>query len=828
MTRATSTRRPRNSSGSGNDASSSRPPKLRRLHYFTRSRAKRAALLGGDQEGRNNLLSDEEVRNRTGILKPLVEEHSKALGVTGVDFNKVKNGQEHHTAEYELSDLVVRRGQPFTLTIKTDRAADATCDIVVVQFTFGTRPQGNKGTLLRLVLGLSTDAATLASPMTGNWTARAGKRDNSGLEVIVSPSPTALVGKYGVFIETMLKDDRKSKRRFEMEDEDVFVIFNPWCQEDVVYMADPDERFEYVLNDRGRIWVGSAFNNCGRPWNFGQFDNPVLEAALHLMDLAEIMDAARKSPVAFIRAISALANSCDDNGVLEGRWTKEYPKDCTVPWAWTGSVKIIAQFMETGKSVCFGQCWVFSGLVTSCKCDRFKSDGDCAKTDGGDGGGGNGRGGCQRGNGMDGGGGGGNDGDDSVLRSVGIPTRSVTNFESAHDTDCSMTIDTHFDEDDEPVTWRDDSVWNFHVWNESYFRRLDLPQGYDGWQAHDATPQETSEGVMRCGPAPVRAIKEGHVYLNYDTSFIFSEVNGDKITWKVSEDGDMEVIDVDPYSVGKNISTKAVGSIFRHDLTSDYKYPDGSPEERKVVAFVNQCGTRAEYMARKTAKDVEFKIVIQEGAVLGQDFQIAVKLKNKSEQLRHIRGRLTVLSSFYTGVPGKRIKGNRFDTEVQPNQESDLTLEIHTRDYLSKLNPEASLQVYVSLNVDETGQHYARSQAFTLAKPFLTITVSDVIRACTNAKGVVRFTNPLSVNLTNASFSLEGASVMSADVYVIPNPIKPGEEVTHEFTLCPRRAGTREIDATFTSDQLSGVDGSVEFEVQPEDESNGEQEEMLQ
>jgi hypothetical protein len=35
---------------------------------------------------------------------------------------------------------------------------------------------------------------------------------------------------------------------------------------------------------------------------------------------------------------------------------------------------------------------------------------------------------------------------------------------------------------------------NFHVWNESYFTRPDLPFGYDGWQAHDATPQETSEG----------------------------------------------------------------------------------------------------------------------------------------------------------------------------------------------------------------------------------------------------------------------------------------------------------------------------------------------
>lgn len=35
------------------------------------------------------------------------------------------------------------------------------------------------------------------------------------------------------------------------------------------------------------------------------------------------------------------------------------------------------------------------------------------------------------------------------------------------------------------------------MWNESWFRRLDLPDGYDGWQAHDATPQELSEGEKK-------------------------------------------------------------------------------------------------------------------------------------------------------------------------------------------------------------------------------------------------------------------------------------------------------------------------------------------
>lgn len=55
--------------------------------------------------------------------------------------------------------------------------------------------------------------------------------------------------------------------------------------------------------------------------------------------------------------------------------------------------------------------------------------------------------------------------------------------------------------------------------------RPDLPAGFGGWQALDATPQEESSqsGGYRTGPAPLKAIKDGNSVI-FDTNFLIAEV----------------------------------------------------------------------------------------------------------------------------------------------------------------------------------------------------------------------------------------------------------------------------------------------------------------
>ena len=70
-------------------------------------------------------------------------------------------------------------------------------------------------------------------------------------------------------------------------------------------------------------------------------------------------------------------------------------------------------------------------------------------------------------------------------------------------------------------------------------------------------------------------MKEGEVYLPYDTGFVFAEVSGDLVYWNVKKDGSMKARSVDKYSVGGSVSTKTPGSEEREDITDTYKYPEG-------------------------------------------------------------------------------------------------------------------------------------------------------------------------------------------------------------------------------------------------------------
>lgn len=71
-----------------------------------------------------------------------------------------------------------------------------------------------------------------------------------------------------------------------------------------------------------------------------------------------------------------------------------------------------------------------------------------------------------------------------VCRALGIPSRVVSNLVSAHDANATLTVDKYYDTNNEELdkdpfneNYGMDSIWNYHVWNDVWMARPDLPKG---------------------------------------------------------------------------------------------------------------------------------------------------------------------------------------------------------------------------------------------------------------------------------------------------------------------------------------------------------------
>ncbi|XP_064201971.1 protein-glutamine gamma-glutamyltransferase K-like [Anguilla rostrata] len=683
-----------------------------------------------------------------------------SLQVRSVDLlksQKEQNRAEHQTDQYLSDDLIIRRGQTFQVALDLSRPLNSDTDKLHLELKTGPRPLVSKGT--HIIIPLVEELKG------GQWQAKIMEQDGNRIRLSISSPPTALIGRYHLTVVT--RGPKGVATTPEDLSNDIIMLFNPWCMDDTVYMDEEEERQEYVLNDTGRIYYGTEKQIGARTWNYGQFSEGVLAACLYILEKSDVLAPGRGDPVNVVRAITAMINSPDDRGVLEGNWSGDYAGG-TAPTAWSGSVDILKKYHEEGgMPVKYGQCWVFSGVTTT------------------------------------------------VLRCLGVPARSVTNFQSAHDTDVSLTIDIYFNENMEALnSLNSDSVWNFHVWNDCWMARPDLPPGMGGWQAVDSTPQETSQGTFRCGPASVTAIRNGQVYHKHDTPFVFAEVNSDKIYWQRNLDGTFSQIHSEKKAVGHFISTKAVGSNMRDDITHLYKHPEGSEEERIAVETASRYGTKPNIYSAPMAEDVCMQVTMEgEGPCIGVDAQLTIVLRNQSSHPRSASLHSQVEVMYYTGVLKGTIKKDQFLVELMPNEVKTITWVLPYQNYQDQLVDQGALMLTLSGRVRETQQVLATQTSFRLRTPDINITpIGDAVVGKEMAAEIC-FKNPLPCPLKGVVFRVEGLGLQS--IKEIPVGDVAGlSAVTLKEHFVPSLSGVRKLVASMHCPQLTQVHGVVDIVVQ--------------
>ncbi|XP_070711014.1 coagulation factor XIII A chain [Pempheris klunzingeri] len=678
------------------------------------------------------------------------------LDISGVDMMRRPdeiNKKQHHTMFFNSDSLIVRRGQEFQVKITFNRPYKPAEDLFALEFLIGPTPDFSKGTYIP-VFPIKQRKIT--------WEGRVTNTSDNVVTMGITPTADCFVGKYHMTVA--VKTPYGIRRTKWDKSRDLYILFNPWAAADAVFLDDERERQECVMTEMGIIYHGAYDDIAERNWNYGQFNYGVLDACLFIMDKCEMPITNRGDPVKVTRKASAMLNSRDDDGVLVGNWSGDYTYG-VAPTSWTGSTDILLAYASSKMPVRYAQCWVYSAVFNT------------------------------------------------FLRCLGIPSRVVTNYFSAHDNDGNLKTDIILDENGRIDRSRTrDSIWNYHCWNECYMSRPDLPPGFGGWQVVDATPQETSDGMYRCGPASVQAIKHGQTCFPFDAAFVFAEVNSDVVFYARSKDGTMEPVRVNRTHVGRLIVTKAAGDVTRRDITDQYKFSEGSTEERTVLEKAEEYGCKRD-KSELPAADVDLVLPSLEVSV-GDDFELNLEFVNHSGQRRIVDAYISGSVVFYTGVPSSEFLFRDPTVTIGPNKTVKELVVVESKNYMKHLVEQSNLHFIATGKVKETGQIITAMKVVTLHNPKLIVTISERGKVNEEMTATVEFTNPFTFSLEDVYIRMEGPGIMlpkSKYYSLIPG----GSSLTWTEYVIPQRYGSTRMIATLDCPAIRQVYGQASVAIEP-------------
>uniref|UniRef100_A0A7M4EQ23 protein-glutamine gamma-glutamyltransferase n=1 Tax=Crocodylus porosus TaxID=8502 RepID=A0A7M4EQ23_CROPO len=667
----------------------------------------------------------------------------------GLTWQPSANTSAHRTNRYAHKQLIVRRGQSFTITLYFNRPPQSGDSLA---FITETGPSPSEASRTRNVFNLSAAGAS-------GWCASQGPSESNYTNFMLSSPANAPIGRYNLSLQITCGNQVSSRFLGQF-----VLLFNPWCPGDEVYMDDESERQEYTLNENGIIFVGNAKYIQARGWYYGQFQDRILNICLTMLDLSlyyrqnPVADVTRRGDPKYVgRVLSSMINGNDnDNGVLLGNWQGNFT-EYENPSRWEGSVVILHKWLQDNyRPVQYGQCWVFAGVMCT------------------------------------------------ALRCLGIPNRLITNFNSAHDSDRNLSVDKYYDPYGRSLPIGKDSSWDYHVWNEGWFIRTDLGASYNGWQVLDSTPQEPSKGIFQCGPASVVAVKQGDVDLSYDTLFVFSEVNADSNRWIVYSNGTKKRVYCDTEVFGRFISTKAVGSNARVDVTNNYKYPEGSPEERQVyrkawnkIFGSNTTERRPEVLnerstdaARNPGISGRFKLV---EPPVGQDLSLVLLAGNLAFKHKDLQLSISTRSVLHDGASLPPSWQNTLYIPFRPKEEKVIPWTIsYAQDRL--------VRVSITGEENSTWEKLLVERIITLAYPAILINVLSPVVVNRPFALKVKITIPPHEPARVCVLTMEGSSLLKQQ-------FKPDMGVL--------RTGQRQLQVNLKRNKFKDIKGHTTLMVAP-------------
>ncbi|XP_030634058.1 transglutaminase 5, like [Chanos chanos] len=655
------------------------------------------------------------------------------LRVQYFNLEQAQNHELHRTEGLSSQTLVVRRGQPFRLTLLfKGRPYNPSRDGVVLKVKLG-----------RLYVELPVTSYRYSSK--SRWVAyfQQDPYGSSLTTTVVMCAPvTAPVGMYHL---QLLLFSQTSQHAYNVGE--FALLCNPWCPADSVFMPNESEREEFVRNDFGLLYMGTPKNISARPWSFDQYESSILEICMKILQVSpqHLQDwrkdyLNRTSPIYISRVISAMINSQDDRGVLLGNWSEDYCNGVH-PSEWTGSGDILKQWAGSNfNPVKYGQCWVFAAVMCT------------------------------------------------VMRTLGIPCRVITNFNSAHDTNGNLVIEEYYSETGQKLSVSRDSIWNFHVWVECWMNRPDLEVGFDGWQVLDPTPQERSGGLFRCGPAPVKAILDRRIDLVYDIPFVYAAVNADVQTIIVTQ-GQILRKHTDTERVGALICTKSVGSNGLDNITGNYKLV------KIIKSYIYITLSLSLALSKGSSQGLSVSLHLYKVPAVGENISFSVTIANRSNALRTVKEHVNAQAKEYNHSPTDTFWEVHNMVQLAPFSETVLEHQIPYSQYMTLAN-ENLVNLAVVVEDVATHERDLDYEEFNIASPQIQIEVDNEGAIVANREHVatVTFTNPFTMPIMGI-LTMAGAGLLENKVQSRILLLQPGATMETAVHFLPKMPGVKMLQA---------------------------------
>lgn len=293
--------------------------------------------------------------------------------------------------------------------------------------------------------------------------------------------------------------------------------------------------------------------------------------------------------------------------------------------------------------------------------------------------------------------------------------------------------------------------------------------------------------------------------------FVFAEVNADVVELVQLSSGELYEFSKETKSVGVCISTKAVGSDQRQDITHQYKYPEGSKEERRVFEKARHTN---KLQQRGEEPGVQLKIKLADNMTLGSDFEVHARITNNTMESKVFSFMLFAFTVSYDGKRGVPCGITSERVELPIGEERLIPLKLEYTQYGSALTPDRLIKLS-AFAIDKATRHYHKAdKTIVLDEPELEIKLLGEATVNKSITAELSMMNPLPEPLKDCCFNVEGVGLTQGKMLTLKvGTVGAKQEARANVEFTPSSEGNTLLLVNFDSDKLKNIRSSINVEV---------------